>query len=117
DRSAIPTGSNIAGTQTLYTINGQREWTIPARTNQRLRLRFVNGCHRAVIAFRVADHEVRVVAIDGQPAEPFTARDGQLVLAPGSRVDAVLDATLPPSSRAQIVLHDGTVPKPIATVV
>jgi FtsP/CotA-like multicopper oxidase with cupredoxin domain len=56
------------------------------------------------------------MAIDGQPAEPFPARRGSFVLAPGSRLDAILDATLPPSSRAQIVLHDGTTPKPIATL-
>ena len=51
------------------------------------------------------------MAIDGQPAEPFPARDGRLVLAPGTPLDAILDATLPPASRAQIMLHDGTAPK------
>ena len=56
------------------------------------------------------------MAIDGQPAEPFPARDGRLILAPGTRIDVMLDATLPPASRAQIMLHDGTAPKPIATL-
>lgn len=113
DRSAIAPGISATGAQTIYTVNDRLDWTIPVRTNQRLRLRFVNGCHRGAVALRIADHEVRVVAIDGQPAEPFTARDGRLILAPGTRLDVMLDATLAPSSRAQIMLHDGTAPKPI----
>jgi FtsP/CotA-like multicopper oxidase with cupredoxin domain len=116
DSSAAPPGVIPADAETVYTINGRRDWTVAVRTNQRLRLRFVNGCHRAAIAFRIADHEVRVMAIDGQPAEPFTARDGRLILAPGTRIDVLLTATLPPSSRAQIMLHDGTSPKPIAAL-
>ncbi len=37
------------------------------------------------------------MAIDGQPAEPFPARNGALVLAPGARVDAFVDATCQPA--------------------
>ena len=33
------------------------------------------------------------MALDGQPAEPFPARNGALVLAPGGRVDAFVDVT------------------------
>ena len=43
------------------------------------------------------------MAIDGQPAEPFPARNGALVLAPGGRADAFVDAGV----AAAIVLHDG----------
>jgi FtsP/CotA-like multicopper oxidase with cupredoxin domain len=117
DGTAVAPGASAAETSTVYTINGRLDWTIAARTNQRLRLRFVNGCHRAAVAFRIADHDVRVMAIDGQPAEPFPARDGRLILAPGTRIDVLLDATRPPASRSQIMLHDGTAPRPIATLV
>ena len=116
DGTALTPGAGAEQTQTLYTVNGRVDWTIPLRSNQRLRLRFVNGCHRAAIALRIADHEVRVMAIDGQPAEPFPARDGRLILSPGSRVDVIIDATLPPASRTQIFLHDGTAPKPVVTL-
>ncbi len=47
------------------------------------------------------------MAIDSQPAEPFPARNGALVLAPGSRVDAFVDVTAPPGSNLKILLHDG----------
>jgi FtsP/CotA-like multicopper oxidase with cupredoxin domain len=117
DGTALAPGASAAEAATVYTINGRLDWTITARTNQRLRLRFVNGCHRAAIAFRIADHDVRVMAIDGQPAEPFPARDGRLILAPGTRIDVMLDATRPPASRSQIMLHDGTAPRPVATLV
>ena len=64
-------------------------------SNERLRLRFINGCQRAVIAIKLERLEVRVMAIDGQPAEPFQARNGALVLAPGGRVDVFVDVTAP----------------------
>src|SRR5439155_7756481 len=51
--------------------------------------------------------EVMVMAIDSQPAEPFPARNGALVLAPGSRVDAFVDVTAPPGSNLKILLHEG----------
>jgi FtsP/CotA-like multicopper oxidase with cupredoxin domain len=117
DGAVMAPGAASAESQTVFTINGRLDWSISARTNQRLRLRFVNGCHRAAIAFRIADHDVRVMAIDGQPAEPFPARDGRLILAPGTRIDVMLDAIRPPGSRSQILLHDGTTPRPIATLV
>ena len=54
---------------------------------------------------------------DGQPAEPFLARNGALVLAPGTRVDAFVDATAPPGSSSSILLHDGKQARPIAKLV
>jgi len=44
-----------------------------------------------------------VMALDGQPAEPFPARNGALVLAPGARADAFVDA----ATSAAFLLHDG----------
>jgi FtsP/CotA-like multicopper oxidase with cupredoxin domain len=114
DRTALLPGTSATGAETVYTINDRLDWTIPVRKNQRLRLRFVNGCHRMPIALHVEGHAVQVMAIDGQPAEPFEARRASFVLAPGSRLDAMLDATLPPTSRVAIMLHDGTSPKTIA---
>jgi FtsP/CotA-like multicopper oxidase with cupredoxin domain len=116
DRTALIPGASAAGAETVYTINDRLDWTIPVRRNQRLRLRFVNGCHRMPIALYVEGHKVRVMAIDGQPAEPFDARGATFVLAPGSRLDAMLDATLPPNSRLAIMLYDGTSPKTIARI-
>ena len=117
DGSAIVPGSNPDGTTAAWTVNGQPSLDITAKVNERLRLRFINGCARSPIGLRIENHDVRVMAIDGAPAEPFAARDGQLVLAPGSRIDVFIDATRAPGTISQIILHDGSAPRTIARLI
>ena len=117
DGTAIAPGTDPSDTTPVYTVNGRISFDITAHSNQRLRLRFINGCQRAVIALKIGGHEVRVMALDGQPAEPFPTRNGALVLAPGGRVDAFIDATAPPGSSSEILLHDGQQPRAIARLV
>jgi FtsP/CotA-like multicopper oxidase with cupredoxin domain len=117
DGSAIAPGGEATDIKPLYTANGRALLEIATRTNERLRIRFINGCHRNGFAIKIEDHDVSVMAIDGQPSEPFLARNGQLVLAPGTRVDAFVDAVRPPGSTSSILLHDGTEPRPIGRLV
>jgi FtsP/CotA-like multicopper oxidase with cupredoxin domain len=113
DGTSIAPGGNARGTTVFYSIN----WDISARTNERLRFRFINGSHRSVIAIKIDKFDVRVMAIDSQPAEPFLARDGQLILAPGTRIDAFVDATAPAGTTSSILLHDGKEARPIGKLV
>jgi FtsP/CotA-like multicopper oxidase with cupredoxin domain len=117
DGSAIAPGSEPKDAKPLFTINGQSSLEIATRTNERLRIRFINGCQRNGIAIKIEDHDVKVMAIDSQPSEPFLARNGQLVLAPGTRVDAFVDAVRAPGSTSSILLHDGAEPRPIGRLV
>ena len=117
DGSAIAPGTDAKDVMAHYTVNGRPAPDVSIRANERLRLRIINGCQRNVIALKIEDHPLLVVAIDGQPAEPFPARDGQLVLAPGTRIDVFIDAVRPPGSISSIVLHDGKEPRPIARLV
>jgi FtsP/CotA-like multicopper oxidase with cupredoxin domain len=117
DGTAIAPGIEPKDTVPLYTINKRTTLDIPVRTNERLRFRIVNACQRLVIAIKIEGHAVRVMALDGQPAEPFFARGGALVLAPGGRVDAFIDATLPSGSTSAILLHDGNEARPIARLI
>jgi FtsP/CotA-like multicopper oxidase with cupredoxin domain len=117
DGTAIAPGLDPKDTAPVYTVNGLTTLEIPARTNERLRFRIINGCQRNVIAIKIEDHEVRVMALDSQPSEPFSARNGALVLAPGSRADAFVDASAPPGSATAILLHDGKEARPIARLV
>jgi FtsP/CotA-like multicopper oxidase with cupredoxin domain len=117
DGTAIAPGIDPAGTTPVYTINGLSTLDIPARTNERVRFRFLNGCQRSVIALKIEGHDVRVMAIDGEPAEPFPARNGAVVLAPGGRVDAFVDSIGQPGSTSSILLHDGKEARPIARLV
>jgi FtsP/CotA-like multicopper oxidase with cupredoxin domain len=117
DGSAMAPGSDPKDATRLFTINGQASVDIAARANERLRIRFINGCQRNAIALKIEDHDVRVMAIDSQPSEPFLARNGQLMLAPGTRIDAFIDAARPPGSTSTILLHDGIEPRPIGRLV
>lgn len=103
DGTAIAPGVEAKDTRPLYTLNGQTSFELSAYGNERLRLRFINASQRTVVAVKLDNHEVRVMAIDGQPAEPFPARNGALLLAPGSRIDAFVDT----ATSASIMLHDG----------
>ena len=104
DGTAIAPGSDPKGTVPLYTLNGRASFELSASANERLRLRFINGSQRSVLAIKLENHDVRVMAVDGEPAEPFSARNGALVLAPGSRSDAFVDTTV----TASFLLHNGT---------
>ncbi|QWG25740.1 multicopper oxidase domain-containing protein [Bradyrhizobium sediminis] len=117
DGTAIAPGTDPGDATPLFTINGLAMLDILARPNERLRLRFINGCQRNVMAVKIEAHEVRVMALDGQPAEPFLARGGALVLAPGTRIDAFIDASAPPGSTSSILLHDGKEARTIARLV
>src|SRR5207249_564198 len=59
-----------------------------------------------IVSLRVADHRVLVMAIDGQPAEPFSARDNRVILAPGNRIDLFLDMTRDPGTTSSLLLED-----------
>ncbi|WP_315800413.1 multicopper oxidase domain-containing protein [Bradyrhizobium sp. SZCCHNS3002] len=117
DGTAVAPGTEATDAELLYTVNGQTQPEIALRTHARVRLRFINGCQRAVIAIKIADLDaVRVMAIDGQPAEPFLARNGAVVLPPGGRTDVFIDM---PAARTalDVLLHDGSNARPIARLV
>jgi FtsP/CotA-like multicopper oxidase with cupredoxin domain len=109
DGTAIAPGVGPTGTTPLYTLNSKTSFELSAFGNQRLRLRFINGSQRTVLAIKLENHDVRVMAIDGEPAEPFSARNGAVLLAPGGRADAFVDTAI----TASILLHDGKEAYPI----
>jgi len=113
DGTAIAPGRDPKDTTPLYTLNGRTSFELSAASGERLRLRFINGSQRSVLAIKLERHEVQVVALDGQPSEPFPARNGALVLAPGARADAFVEA----AASAALVLHDGKEARPIGRLV
>jgi FtsP/CotA-like multicopper oxidase with cupredoxin domain len=113
DGTAVAPGLNTKETSIIHTINGQISLDISARTNSRLRLRFINGSQRTMLAVKLENLELMVMAIDGQPSEPFPARNGALVLAPGSRTDVFIDAVGSPGTTSAILLHDGKEARPV----
>jgi FtsP/CotA-like multicopper oxidase with cupredoxin domain len=117
DGTAIAAGVDPEDAVPVYTVNGLASLDIPTRSHERLRLRFINGCQRNIIAIKIEGHEVRIMAMDSQPAEPFPARNGAIVLAAGARADAFIDVALPAGSASSILLHDGKEARPIARLI
>jgi FtsP/CotA-like multicopper oxidase with cupredoxin domain len=101
----------------ILTADGAPNVDIPVAANERLRLRLVNCANARVMPVRVADHAATVVAIDGQPAEPFVLERSRIVLTPGGRCDLVIDAALAPGSKADILVDTGRQEIPLARLV
>ena len=117
DNTAVAPGNDPKDTTAVFTGNGQALAEFALRPNARLRLRIVNSCERFPIGLRIADLDVRVMAIDGRPAEPFPARDGQLVLAPGSRADVLIDVSGTAGQTTPIMLFAGGPPIQIGRII
>ena len=99
--------AHMAGRLGQYvTLNSEDMLNLPVKANERLRLRLINAANARVFRFRIAQHAVRVMAVDGQPCPPFVAPNGVLRLAPGNRVDLFIDATLSPGATAPILVDD-----------
>jgi FtsP/CotA-like multicopper oxidase with cupredoxin domain len=101
----------------MFTVNAESNFEIRVRTNERVRLRLVNVANARVMPVRIADHGATVMAIDGQPAEPFALVRARVVLSPGTRYDLFLDATGAPGSSSEILVDDGDREIPIARLV
>jgi FtsP/CotA-like multicopper oxidase with cupredoxin domain len=117
DGTAVPPGTDARGIPPLFTVNGRLLPEFALRSRERLRVRFINGCQRQVIALKIEGHDVRVMALDSQPSEPFLARNSALVLAPDGRADALIDVTPSQGSTATVLLHDGKEARPVARLV
>jgi FtsP/CotA-like multicopper oxidase with cupredoxin domain len=75
------------------TVNGQPSpQVVKAPPRARVRLRIGGVCNARVLPMRFAKMaKATVIAIDGQPCDPFDPLRRQVIVAPGSRYDIVLD--------------------------
>lgn len=83
----------------LVTLNGQLPTDLRVRRGERLRLRLINAANARIFGLTFDGHNPQIVAIDGQPVVPHGPAEGVAVLAPGMRMDLVLDAVGEPGSR------------------
>jgi FtsP/CotA-like multicopper oxidase with cupredoxin domain len=117
DGTAIAPGIDPRDTAPVLTANGRLSLDITARTNERIRIRFINSCRRSVIAAKIENFGIHVMALDGQPAEPFQARNGAMVMAPGGRTDVFIDVRAVAGTTSSILIHDGREARPIGKIV
>ena len=92
----------------LITVNGKTGTRYAVRGGERIRLRLVNIANARTMTLQINEPLLQVVAIDGQPVEPFAPRDGRLTLAVGQRVDVVVDFAGAPgqSSTIELLVRD-----------
>jgi FtsP/CotA-like multicopper oxidase with cupredoxin domain len=76
---------------TTVTINSERLPPLGARFGERIRLRLINAANARIFALTFEGHLTTVIALDGQPLEPFLPDGGRIVVAPGQRCDLILD--------------------------
>jgi len=88
-----------------FTANALAALDIPVRANERVRLRLLNAAPDRFAALRLDRHPMTVVAIDGQPAEPFVPREGRVALSPGNRLDLLVDCVLEARSSEPVVVQ------------
>jgi FtsP/CotA-like multicopper oxidase with cupredoxin domain len=84
-------------------VNGALRPDIAVKRGERLRLRLINASAARGLVLKLDGHVPWVMALDGQPAEPFVARDGRLGLAPGGRADLFVDMIRAPSTIAPLL--------------
>ncbi len=76
----------------IFPVNGVISPSFQGPAGGRARLRLVNAT-TLFLRVRIKGPPTYVIAVDGQPTEPFEAKDGRIQLVPGGRVDvaATLD--------------------------
>jgi FtsP/CotA-like multicopper oxidase with cupredoxin domain len=88
-------------------INGATRPDFSVNAGERLRIRLINATAARGVVLRFDGHVAWLVAVDGQPSEPFLTREGRVALGPGSRIDLILDASRGGGTVAPILAGDG----------
>lgn len=86
------------------TVNGMDRPQIPVKSGERVRLRLVNTANARIfrLDLRSPDHSASMIAVDGFPlASPRELREA-IDLAPGQRVDVILDMAGAPGTRVAL---------------
>ncbi len=83
------------------TVNGDGAATMPARRNERLRLRLCNTANARIFDLALKGLSGWLVALDGQPVPPGPMPE-RLSLAPAQRADLIVDVTGEPGAEAAL---------------
>jgi len=85
------------------TINGRPPQALTLRRGERVRLRLINAANARIFALRFGGHRPWIIARDGQPGVPVRLDDDEaLLLAPGMRIDLIIDGDGDPDVRHRL---------------
>ncbi len=96
----------------FITTNGTYALTLPARANERLRLRIVNASNARIFPLAVQGMTGWIVALDGMPLPEPERLVGEIVLGPGQRADLIADITASDGEVAALVRLTEDTPQP-----
>ncbi len=97
------------------TVNGESEHRFAVRSGDRIRLRVLNAANARVMTLAFPKHDPVVIAYDGQPVAPTALAGSPLRVAPGQRVDLMVDLGLEPGLVSPILeVSDDDQPVPVA---
>jgi FtsP/CotA-like multicopper oxidase with cupredoxin domain len=85
------------------TINGRVPERFAVRSGERIRLRLINAANARIFGVEFQGHQPLVIALDGQPTEPYTPEHGRIIIGPGQRVDLLLDCLGRPGTKFTVV--------------
>ncbi len=85
------------------TLNGRQFNDLKVRAGERIRLRIINGANARIFSLRFQGHAPTVIAVDGQPVEPFVPKGNAVTLAPAQRADVILDMSGRPGDRYSVI--------------
>lgn len=88
----------------FVTVNGVADREFKVMKGERVRIRLLNIANSRVMALRINQPDISVIAIDGQPVKPFALEQGIITLAPGQRSDLMVDMTSDPDQVSPIEL-------------
>lgn len=84
------------------TVNGESEHRFQVSSGDRIRLRVLNAANARIMTLAFPKHDPVVVAYDGQPIQPAPLGGSPLQIAPGQRVDLIIDMGLDPGATIPI---------------
>ncbi|MBX9846757.1 MAG: multicopper oxidase family protein [Xanthobacteraceae bacterium] len=85
------------------TINGRVPEQFAVRSGERIRLRLVNAANARIFALEFQGHQPFVIALDGQPTEPYMPERGRIILGPAQRADLLLDCMGRPGDKFTVI--------------
>lgn len=97
-----PLGPGLVGD--VVTINGvPAPLALVARPNARVRLRVLSACNARLLVASFSAARVAVIAIDGQPCDPFAPVRDTIPIGPGARFELMLDLPATPGEAGALL--------------
>jgi FtsP/CotA-like multicopper oxidase with cupredoxin domain len=115
---AVGRGSGRGG-GVVFANNGAAPLKLKARPSARVRLRLGSAATARLATVAISGAKIHIVAVDGQPSEPFEPLNGQFPMGPGARFELMFDMPRNPGADVRLDLRDdaGATDQPFVAIV